>query len=209
MWLGDNIYADWASPEERLEEYLKVKLNADYMAMRENTGVLGVWDDHDYGADNQDGSFKDKVFSQQLHNDFLDVEVDHPTRFREGIYRSDTFGPVGQQTEIISLDLRYFKSSPRNGGLLGEEQWEWLKLTLRNSSADLLIINTSIHLSSRVTGFGLEGWNKYPEERKRMYDLLSQIETPTLVLTGDRHRLSLSNSNYPVENLSMRLCPQE
>ncbi len=187
LWLGDNIYADKASPEERFIEYQKVKNNQEYIKLAEKTGIMGIWDDHDFYSDNSNGSYPEKEMSQQLFADFLDIESDHPIRFHEGIYRNDIFGPVGQQTQIVSLDLRYFKKSKYDGGLLGEVQWNWLSSTLRNSTADLLIICTSIHLTSRITGFGLEGWNTYPEERERLYDLLAQIETPILVLSGDRH----------------------
>jgi alkaline phosphatase D len=34
--------------------------------------VIGVWDDHDYGANNMDGSFKKKYIMRDVFLDFIE-----------------------------------------------------------------------------------------------------------------------------------------
>ena len=193
IWLGDNIYADFASPENRMLEFLKIKELSEYQRLRKQTEILGIWDDHDFGANNVGAEYPDKALSQTVFCNFLDVPMEHITRLREGIYRSDVYGEPGEQTEVISLDTRYFKKTRREGGMLGEAQWSWLEETVTNSTADLLLIASSIHVTSRVTGFGLEGWNAYPRERERLYDLLSANGKPVIFMSGDRHWAELSS----------------
>ena len=197
LWLGDNIYADWASPEQRVAAFNTVKNLDEYQRLRRCTEILGIWDDHDYGADNVGAEYVGKEQSQQIFCDFLDVPWNHPTRHRPGIYRSDIFGTAGEQTEVIALDTRYFKRRRRDGGLLGRQQWDWLEQTLASSSADLLIIMSAIHVTSKISGLGLEGWNSYPGERRRLYELLAECNRPVVLLSGDRHWAEVSSVKLP------------
>ena len=203
LWLGDNIYADWKTPEGRLDEWSKLKFEKNYDQFRKNTPIMGIWDDHDYAGNNKGKAFKEKKISQELFANFLEVPYDHPMRNQEGIYHSKTFGPKGKQTQLFMLDLRYFKSNPATGGLIGEVQWQWLEAELQASTADLIIIATSIHLTSGLSGLSLEGWNSYPEERLRLYDQIEALDVPAIVLSGDRHmaefakkKLESGNSIY-------------
>jgi alkaline phosphatase D len=189
LWLGDNIYADQTTITERASQYQILKDNPYYQEFRLNTPIMGTWDDHDYAADNQGIEFRDKDASQQLFMDFLDLPNNHLMRKQRGVYWSETFGPIGRQVQIIMLDLRYFRKrqATAGGGSLGEMQWLWLEDQIRTSTADVIILGSSLHLTSGYTGFGLEGWNEFPADRRRLYDLLSETSTPTLVLSGDRH----------------------
>lgn len=187
LWLGDNIYADWSTEDERRKQWNNLKFNPYYDRFRRNTAIMGTWDDHDYGSNNQGKSFEGKAISQQLFADFLDVPHDHPMRLQEGIYHTETFGPQGQQTQVFMLDGRYFKGNPANDGFLGDVQWAWLEAELLASTADLLIISSGIHVTSGITGLGMEGWNSYPAERRRLYDIIERIDAPVLFLSGDRH----------------------
>ncbi|SMF07998.1 alkaline phosphatase D family protein [Pseudobacteriovorax antillogorgiicola] len=187
IWLGDNIYGDGLSLQQRAEAWTNLKFDPNYYSLMQKTATMGTWDDHDYASNNQGKNFPDKEQSQEQFADFLGVPGDHPMRLREGVYYSETFGPYGKQTQVIMLDLRYFRGNPRYESMLGEEQWDWFENELRSSTADLIIIGSSVHLTSGITGFGLEGWNQYPKERQRLYEELEAIDVPILVLSGDRH----------------------
>ena len=198
IWLGDNIYADFTTLSERESRYNKLKHHPLYAKFRAKTPVVGIWDDHDYGYNNSDGSYWSKEESQRLFCDFMDIDSAAPARTRDGIYQSYTFGPLGQRTQVILLDMRYNmdqKLSVRR--ILGELQWQWFEEQVLGSTADLLIIGSSLAVTSNVALLGLEGWAGYGAERARLYELLSRTDIPTVMLSGDRHFAELYRVMLP------------
>ncbi len=193
MWLGDNIYGDGLSMTQRQQRYNTLKKDKFYAAFSSKTPMIGTWDDHDYASDNQDGRYPDKVASKNLFLDFLNIDRESGILDRSGIYQSYVYGPVGQRTKVILLDLRYNQDQTRTKKiLLGTEQWQWLEAELATDDFELLIIGSSINVTSPSTGFGLEGWNAFGSERQRFYKLLATVDCPTLLLSGDRHHADIS-----------------
>jgi alkaline phosphatase D len=118
----------------------------------------------------------------------------------DGVYRSRTFGPPGQQLQVILLDTRYSRSPfqatndkaapytpildddvPQQ--MLSERQWAWLAQELEQP-ADLRVIVSSIQVMNDVCVF--ESWRMLPKERQRLYDLIFD-RVNVLLLSGDRH----------------------
>ncbi len=188
IWLGDNIYADFTSLAERENRYTQLKTHPLYERFRSETPIIGIWDDHDYGYNNSNGSFWSKEESQQLFCNFMDIQPGEAARVQDGIYRSFEFGPQGQRTQVILLDMRYnMDQNLVRRKILGDEQWAWFENQVLTSTADLLVIGSSLAVTSNIALLGLEGWAGYGEERRRLYDLLAQTETPAVLLSGDRH----------------------
>lgn len=196
LWLGDIIYADRLSMQQRAACFRTLAEDPDYASFAAATPIFGTWDDHDYAHDNADGSWPAKRESQVALLDFLQVPPTEEVWKREGVYQSYTYGLEGRQTQIILLDLRYHMNKAR-GHLLGEEQWAWLEDELAQSKADLRIIGSSLNVTSPITGAGLEGWNEYRAERQRLYDLLDVYSKPTIILSGDRHFAEMSCALLP------------
>lgn len=193
IWLGDTIYGDGLNMEQRRARFRALKDNPYYAAFRSQTPVIGTWDDHDYASDNQDGSFKDKVASKAATLNFLDVPADSDIWTNSGIYQSYDIGPRGQRTKVILLDLRYNLDRNRTRKtMLGDTQWAWFENQIANLDSEFLIIGSSLNLTSPSTGFGLEGWNAFGDERRRLYDLIARANIPTIVLSGDRHQAEFS-----------------
>ncbi len=72
--------------------------------------VLGVWDDHDYGLGNGDGSFKGKDRMKKLYLDFIDAPQDSVRRQAgRGIYEDYVITTEDGKTRVllILLDVRY------------------------------------------------------------------------------------------------------
>jgi alkaline phosphatase D len=211
IWLGDNIYADRATLAERKAWYQVLKDNVDYRQFIDQVPVLGTWDDHDYWNENADGSYEEKDGSKALLLKFMDVAQDHPVWSHPGIFQSYAFGPIGQRTQVILLDLRYFQNRNKTQrSLLGEVQWQFLENEIRNSSADLFLIGSSLNVSSPVVIANLEGWRAFPEERQRLYQLLASTDKPCILMSGDRHmgeiyRIVLPNGKPVYEIMSSGL----
>ncbi|MCX6131665.1 MAG: alkaline phosphatase D family protein, partial [Proteobacteria bacterium] len=193
IWLGDNIYGDAMSMAQRQQTYRNLKNNSFYASFRSQVPIIGTWDDHDFASDNKDGRFPDKLESKLQLIDFLDISRDTGILDRSGVYQSYTYGPVGQRTKVILLDLRYNQDpSTAKPSLLGESQWAWFSKELQTDDFELLVIGSSLSISSPTTGFGLEGWNAFGYEKQRLYQLLAGISCPTLILSGDRHQADIA-----------------
>jgi len=209
VWLGDNIYADYMTMDQRVALYTRLFEDSYYKRFRYLVPIVGVWDDHDYAQDNCDGSFPEKDQSKKALLDFLEVPYHHPARNDQpGVYQSYYFGPRGKRTQLVLLDLRYNMDRSRTEKtLLGDTQWAWFEEELRSSDADLLIIGSSLNVTSKVTGFGIEGWNSFGQEKQKLYNLLAEIQKPTVLLSGDRHfaemaQVELSNGHKIYEAMS-------
>lgn len=226
LWLGDVMYADnprptGVNPEARARVVLDrqvelYRLQHDipaYKQLCDTVRVLGTWDDHDYGINDDGANFVGREESQRNFLDFYREPAESPRRWRPGIYASHRFGPHNRTVQIIILDTRYFRSplrsesrpqSPRVDGirgtylpgdnpadtLLGEAQWQWLEATLRQP-ADVRFILSSIQVIADDHRF--EKWGNFPHERRRLFTLIRETGAEGVVfLSGDRHTGELS-----------------
>ena len=205
IWLGDNIYGDTEDRSVLEAKYRQQKFNEYYSAFAAATPVIGIWDDHDYGVNDGDKHYPLKEASKELMLDFLDVSHDAAVRAREGAYQSFSFGPSGKKVKIILLDARYFRDTLQGtgmrsgsryfpnetGDILGEEQWKWLEEELRQSDAQIHLIGCGIQMIPEEQGF--EKWANFPQARKRLLELIAEIDPQGLLLmSGDRHIAELS-----------------
>jgi len=219
IWLGDNIYGDTEDMQEMQAMYAEQKTNPDYQDFFQAVPVIGTWDDHDFGVNDGGREFVKKAESRDLMLDFLNVSADRPIREREGAYDAYTVGPEGRQVKVILLDTRYFRSPltesaaegrrydpDPEGDMLGEVQWAWLENELRNSTAQLNIIASSIQVIPEQHGF--EKWANFPNERERLFQLVRDTKAQGVVfLSGDRHlgeisRINMANLPYPVYDIT-------
>ncbi|MBU2877680.1 alkaline phosphatase D family protein [Aliiglaciecola lipolytica] len=216
MLLGDNIYGDTEDMQVLAEKYQKQANVPGFKQLRETTPVVGIWDDHDFGVNDGGAEYPQKQASKQLMLDYFKEPDNSQRRSREdGAYTAYIYGPLGQQVQVILLDLRWNRSalhavsktqyekikSPNNlgpyepdpsgkGMMLGETQWQWLEEQLKQP-ADLRILVSSIQFISEFTGW--ESWANFPHERERMLALLDELNIKNLfAISGDTHWGELS-----------------
>lgn len=198
IWAGDNVYADTDDAEVMKSDYRKQKNNEAYQRLLNRTEVIGTWDDHDYGKNDGGANWYFKEESQQIFLDFFDVPEDSPRRDREGVYHSEIYESEKGSVKVVLLDARYFRSelerseeegrryAPSEGELLGEQQWQWLQEELSNSEADFNIVVSGIQMLSGEHGY--EAWANFPNELKKLQDLIVSSEAQNVILlSGDRH----------------------
>lgn len=193
--LGDNVYADTRDPEEMRQAYRKLAAKPGFAALREETRLRATWDDHDYGANDAGADFPAKRMAQRAFLEFFRVPPDDPRRKRPGIYRAETFGPPGRRVQLIMLDTRFYRDpepaqgeqhpSGKDAGptLLGKRQWAWLEKVLTRPAALRLLASSTQVLPHPP---GEEDWGDFPQERKRLFQLLKRAGK-TVILSGDRH----------------------
>lgn len=206
--IGDNVYGDFGYSggpdlDSFINAYRQQANHQEFRALRSKVPMLASWDDHDFGPNDSGGNFAFKEWSEKIFETFWNTSA--ATRSRPGVYDAFISGPVGQRTQIIMLDTRFFRSplkalpyqDPRpplgryiadnnkTSTILGDQQWKWLKEQL-DKPAELRIIVSSIQILTDAHGF--EKWGNFPVERQRLFSALKdRSDSAVIMLSGDRH----------------------
>lgn len=213
LMVGDNVYGDRNGPayvnnqpdlDEVRESFTDLAARPDFQQVRQSIPMMVAWDDHDYGVNDGGMEFPFRGLAERVHEVFWDLEDEDVGQW-PGTYYARTFGPVGQRTQVIMLDTRYFRSAltptdewgvkgkerylPAPTGsmqdMLGAAQWTWLENQLQEP-ADIRLIASSIQIMPTVHGW--EAWSQMPEERQHLFDLIEKTNaTGVVFLSGDRH----------------------
>lgn len=197
IWLGDNIYGDTYDMAVMRAKYEQQLRNPHYRQFIRAVPVIGTWDDHDYGLNDGGREYTARAASQQVTLDFLGEPEGTARRRQEGIYASYTYGPADRQIKVILLDTRYHRDPiGSNGTVLGDAQWQWLESELRNSTARVHVVASSIQVIAEDHRF--EKWANFPTERERLFRLIGESGARNVVfLSGDRHIAELSRLDHP------------
>lgn len=216
IWLGDNIYADTEDMEVMKEKYDLQKSHPDYQQLMDQTDIIGIWDDHDYGANDVGKEYAKKDESRDILFDFLEVDPDNPAWNRKGAHQSYLYEIDGKKVSVILLDARYSRDSlakdennknipNTTGKVLGDEQWQWLTEEL-SGTADLFIIGSGIQVIPEEHAW--EKWSNFPSEREKLFELIAaNVKVPLVFLTGDRHisevsKMEIEGYPYPLYDIT-------
>lgn len=218
LLIGDNVYGDtgWdadADLDSLRAAYTLQASHPEFRDFRASIPMMVTWDDHDYGLNDAGGRFPFKRWAEEIYNTFWNSSEE--VRSRPGVYESRTFGPRGQQVQIILLDTRYFRSDFKRmewsreraplgvylpnpdpeATILGEEQWRWLEQELAKP-ADLRIVVSSTQVLTEAHQF--EGWTNFPLEREKLLKMLEgRAKSGLVILSGDRHSGAIYKDRSP------------
>ncbi len=194
IWLGDNIYlreVDWNTRTGILYRNTHTRSLPELQPLLASTHHYAIWDDHDFGPNDSDGSFAFK---------------DHTLEAFQLFWPNPSFGVNGQKgitsffqwgdIDFFLLDNRYHRSAnDRKTGktqLLGEAQIEWLINALAFSRAPFKMIAVGGQVLNSTKVF--ENFSNHPSGEREL--LLKRIEEEKIkgvvFLTGDRHHTELS-----------------
>ncbi|MDO6739116.1 alkaline phosphatase D family protein [Wenyingzhuangia sp. 2_MG-2023] len=211
IWGGDNIYGDSQDMNKIKLDYELQHQQNGYAEVVKNTKVIGTWDDHDFGKNDAGVEFPKKKESQQLMLDFFGVPKDSPRRTQEGVYASEMFTTDKGSVKVVLLDTRYFRTGISKADklgeqvgrtILGEEQWNWLNLELKNSTANFNVVMSSIQVIPAEHPY--EKWGNFPNERERLFGVIAGSKAKNvIILSGDRHisefsKIDVESINYPL-----------
>jgi len=185
LLLGDNHYADSPLPAAQRKAYYEQRRQAGYREITARIPAYAIWDDHDYGPDNSDGTLMGKELSLQTFKEHWANpaygEPDNP-----GVYFQFRRG----QVDFFMLDVRYHRSPNRstNWGtktMLGARQLAWLKRGLAASTAPIKVLASG----SEFQSYGTEdSWRSFQRERDELFDFIqTQGISGVLLVSGDRH----------------------
>ncbi|MBX3409519.1 MAG: alkaline phosphatase family protein [Phycisphaeraceae bacterium] len=187
LWVGDNVYADTKDDPTYIERcYAMLAAKPAFSALRDITTFMAVWDDHDYGMNNDGKNYPLKHASREIFRRFWKHQERIPEN-RPGVYHASIFGPPGSRLQVIMLDTRFNRDDEGDeSDTLGEAQWAWLGAQLRRPAEVRLIVSGYQVLLDRETKF--ETWAKFPAAQRRLFDLIRDTGARGVVfIAGDQH----------------------
>ena len=194
LWLGDNTYyrePDWATRTGMLHRYSHDRSLPELQALLASTNHYAIWDDHDFGPNDSDGTWIHKETAWEVFRAF---------------WGNPTFGLAGQKgcttwfkymdMDFFLLDNRYFRSpnycKTCDRTLLGKEQLEWFLAALAASRAPFKIV--AVGNQVLTTNDADETYGHF--FRAERDTILARIERENIrgviFLSGDRHFTELS-----------------
>ncbi len=208
LWLGDNTYlreADWGSASGILYRYTHSRSLKQMQPLLATAHNYAIWDDHDYGPNDSDRSFRGKKLTKQA----FDMFWCNPTsgnHNNEGNYTSFEWNDV----QFFLLDDRYFRSpNNRTTGdrtMLGKEQLQWLidGLVSSNATFKIVAMGGQILNPAQVK----ENYSNYSQERDSLLSIIRKENIKGLLfLSGDRHFTELTkmdrSGTYPLYDFTI------
>ncbi|GAB5539254.1 MAG: alkaline phosphatase D family protein [Salibacteraceae bacterium] len=200
LWLGDNIYLREADIGDRtgyIHRYTHTRKTPEMQALLQTGSHYAIWDDHDFGPNDHDGSWIHKDWALET----FDLFWANPTTGTPDMTGTMTAFQYAD-IDFFLLDNRYHRT-PRNlkneaSEILGREQIEWLIANLLNSRAPFKMVAVGGQVVSDVAKY--ENHAVFEKERAYLLKRIAEEEIKGVVfLTGDRHHTELSRIQKPEE----------
>lgn len=193
VWLGDNIYyreADWATERDMRRRWAHDRALPELQPLLGTVHHYAIWDDHDFGPNDSDRSFRHRATSLRVFQDYWA----NPTwglPEAPGVFTRFEWADV----DFFLLDGRSHRSPnamPPGPGkrMFGREQLQWLKEALAGSRAPFKIVAAGGQFWNPLNTF--ESLGEFPAEQQELYGFLREARIEGVVfLSGDRHHTEL------------------
>jgi alkaline phosphatase D len=212
IWLGDNVYfreGDWDSQSGMVHRYLQSREHPALQKLWTTCPQYAIWDDHDFGPNDSNGSFVLKNTSLEVFRHFWC----NPTT---GLDNSKGIASMTRIADIdfFFLDNRYhrtaakynstpFLSVSHGSQILDEGQREWLINALMTSTASYQVICLGGQFLNSEQVF--ENFANSYEEKNYLLQQFNNTGKKILFLTGDRHFGEISkyeDNNIPIYDVT-------
>jgi alkaline phosphatase D len=184
LTLGDTHYADTTDPAVQLESHVRYRREPYVATVHRQLPTYSIWDDHDYGPNDSDGTAVGKEESLKGWKQFW-VNPGAGTPGVPGAFYKFTRGEV----EFFVVDGRYHRSPDKapdddRKRMLGDAQFEWLMNGLKNSTAKFKVIASGSTLEQSKG----DGWKIYTFSRHRLLDGIRENKVSgVMYMSGDIH----------------------
>ena len=201
LWLGDNTYLrepDWGSWTGYLHRYTHTRSLPEMQRLLRNTQHYAIWDDHDFGPNDGDGSFVNAGLAREAFDLFWPNPEGRPT----GLVTNTTSFSHGD-VDFFLMDNRTMRVPPdvttAKPAILGKDQVDWLVRALKYSDATFKIVAVGGQFLNDAPVF--ENHATVPAERQELIDRIdAEGITGVVFLSGDRHFSELSRMVLPNGN---------
>jgi alkaline phosphatase D len=180
-------------------------------SMYRHTPIAYVWDDHDFGPNDADGTSTGKPAALEVYEQYV---PHYPLFRRDGTLRSIQQAFTVGRVRFIMTDVRSERmpvDSPDgpDKSMLGEHQRDWLEeqFAAASSSAYALVVWVNVVPWITKNSVGSEhGWEPFHYERRYLADRIKELGLVDrlLILSGDGHMVAIddgTNSNYATDQL--------
>ncbi len=185
MMLGDNHYGNTTDPQLLTDYYFMLRTVDGFARISREKPVYAIWDDHDYGPNNSDGTLKGKENSLRIFRQWW-ANPGYGQPDNPGCYYKFHRNGI----DFFMLDCRYYRTpnkTPDDGTktMLGPKQLAWLKENLSDSKAKFKIVASG---SEWQTLTQPDCWSSFARERQEIFDHITNNNIEGVVfLSGDRH----------------------
>ena len=210
VWLGDNLYyrePDWDSWTGILYRNTYARSNPHLQNLLGDVHHYAIWDDHDFGPNDADGSFYLKDKTKKAFELFWGNTGYGVPGLEGGITSTFTWNDA----QFFLLDNRYYRTANfrRTGErtVLGKDQLEWLINALRYSRAPFKFVCLGGQVLTTESKY--ETYESLaPEERKWLIETIRKERIPGVIfLNGDRHHTELTQYDadgfYPMYDITI------
>jgi len=202
FWLGDNVYlreADLGSIHGYIHRYNHTRSTPEIQELLSSGVHYAIWDDHDFGPNDCDGSWIHKDWAKRTFDAFWA----NPESGIPGAPELNATTFLFNDVQVFLLDNRTHRINHGMGSekrqMLGSVQMEWLLNGLRNSRAPFKLVAVGGQMLSDAAIY--ENFAQFPEERAYLLDELDRLDVRGVVfLTGDRHNSELTKLQLPKGN---------
>ncbi|MFK7924572.1 MAG: alkaline phosphatase [Bacteroidia bacterium] len=194
LWLGDNTYlreADWYTRTGIIHRYTHTRQVKEMQPLLAGSANYAIWDDHDYGPNNSDWTFRNKDMTKEAFRLFWGNPT-YGLPSQGGITSSFQWGDA----DFFMLDNRWFRT-PNNKKteertVLGETQLKWLIDALVSSSAKFKFVMIGGQVINNADVY--ENYaNLAPAERNFILNAIASEGIKNVIfLDGDRHHSEFS-----------------
>jgi alkaline phosphatase D len=176
LWLGDNNYyreADWLDEGAMRHRMAHGRELPELRELFAATHHYAVWDDHDYGPNDSDRTFRGRDATLQIFKDYWS-NASYGVDETRGVFSRFEWGDA----EFFLLDGRYHRSpnampNPAERAMFGAAQMQWLMESLRSSNATFKIVAAGNQMLNPLTFY--EAFGKCPAEQKQLLDFVQQL----------------------------------
>lgn len=200
LWLGDNCYYrenDWLTEAAMRRRWRYERAFTGFRKLLASGAHYAIWDDHDYGPNDSDRSFRLRDAALRVFDAYWPSVV-RGTREAPGCFFRFEYGDV----EFFMLDDRTYRTP--NAALPGPDkvmfgpvQMQWLKDSLADSNATFKVIANGGVMTDPVAYFS-EHWVRFADERRDFLEWLGKARIPGVIfVSGDRHATELIRAEVP------------
>lgn len=190
--IGDNTYADLniktllfkMTPEKLWERHMETRNKLPIFRWQKLVPVFATWDDHDYGVNGGDSTFKYKVQSAKIFHQFFPMNLSSASLLQgPGIARALKWG----EHQFFFLDNRSFRSPSTSSAQkvhFGKQQTQWIMKNMDSNKLNWLLSGDQFfgayHPFDSFQG-------QYNKAFVRFISRLKKTRSPVLLVSGDRH----------------------
>ena len=194
LWLGDNIYlreVDFQSYEGFVHRYTHARQTPEMRRLLQACPNYAIWDDHDFGPNDSDGSWVHADWSRASFEAFWS----NPSYGLPEAPRCVSTAFRFVDMEFFLLDNRTYRVNHQNKTnapqVLGQDQINWLIQALQKSRAPYKFVCVGGQVLNDAAVY--ENVSQFPSERQQILERLEEEDIRGVVfLSGDRHTTELS-----------------